>query len=318
MTALLKDALAPNLVQTIEHNPVFIHGGPFANIAHGCNSVIATSVGPEARRLRRHRSRLWRRSRGREIHRHQMPQSRAAAGRGGGGGDGAGVEDARRRGAQCAARGKCRRARKGLCQPAAASRQYPPVRFAGGGVGQPLQRRHPPRARSAQGALRRRGRQGGHRRSLGARRRGRGGAGPRQSSTSRKAARPSSTSSTPTRCRCSTRSAPSLSASTAPTISRRRSRCRTSSPSCRIRDLGHFPVCIAKTQLSFTTDPNAKGAPSGHTVAIREVRLSAGAEFVVAICGDIMTMPGLPQGAGGEQHRSRRRGPDHGTVLSRS
>jgi len=58
---------------------------------------------------------------------------------------------------------------------------------------------------------------------------------------------------------------------------------------------GRFPVCIAKTQLSFTTDPNAKGAPSGHTVTVREVRLSAGAEFIVAICGDIMTMPGLPR-----------------------
>ena len=58
---------------------------------------------------------------------------------------------------------------------------------------------------------------------------------------------------------------------------------------------GHYPVCIAKTQLSFTTNPNLKGAPSGHTVAVREVRLSAGAEFVVAICGDMMTMPGLPR-----------------------
>ncbi|ETW99589.1 MAG: formate--tetrahydrofolate ligase [Candidatus Entotheonella factor] len=58
---------------------------------------------------------------------------------------------------------------------------------------------------------------------------------------------------------------------------------------------GHFPVCMAKTQYSFSTDPNAKGAPSGHTIPIREVRLSAGAEFVVAICGDIMTMPGLPR-----------------------
>jgi formate--tetrahydrofolate ligase len=58
---------------------------------------------------------------------------------------------------------------------------------------------------------------------------------------------------------------------------------------------GHFPVCIAKTQYSFTTDPNARGAPEGHIVSIREVRLSAGAEFVVAICGDIMTMPGLPR-----------------------
>jgi formate--tetrahydrofolate ligase len=58
---------------------------------------------------------------------------------------------------------------------------------------------------------------------------------------------------------------------------------------------GHFPICMAKTQYSFTTDPNRKGAPSNHVVPIREVRLSAGAEFIVAICGDIMTMPGLPR-----------------------
>ncbi|MDX2264974.1 MAG: formate--tetrahydrofolate ligase [Hyphomicrobiales bacterium] len=58
---------------------------------------------------------------------------------------------------------------------------------------------------------------------------------------------------------------------------------------------GHFPICMAKTQYSFSTDPDAKGAPTGHTIAIREVRLSAGAEFIVAICGDVMTMPGLPQ-----------------------
>ena len=58
---------------------------------------------------------------------------------------------------------------------------------------------------------------------------------------------------------------------------------------------GHFPVCMAKTQYSFSTDPNLKGAPTGHTVPIREVRLSAGAEFVVVICGEIMTMPGLPR-----------------------
>ena len=58
---------------------------------------------------------------------------------------------------------------------------------------------------------------------------------------------------------------------------------------------GHLPVCMAKTQYSFSTDPNLKGAPSNHVVPIREVRLSAGAEFVVAVCGDIMTMPGLPR-----------------------
>ena len=58
---------------------------------------------------------------------------------------------------------------------------------------------------------------------------------------------------------------------------------------------GHFPVCIAKTQYSFSTDPTLKGAPTGHVVAIREVRLSAGAGFIVVVCGDIMTMPGLPR-----------------------
>ena len=68
----------------------------------------------------------------------------------------------------------------------------------------------------------------------------------------------------------------------------------------QIRDLeargyGHFPVCVAKTQYSFSTDPSLRGAPSGHVVNIREVRLAAGAGFIVMVCGDIMTMPGLPR-----------------------
>jgi formate--tetrahydrofolate ligase len=58
---------------------------------------------------------------------------------------------------------------------------------------------------------------------------------------------------------------------------------------------GKFPICMAKTQYSFTTNPDAKGAPSDHVINVREVRLSAGAEFVVAICGEILTMPGLPR-----------------------
>ena len=58
---------------------------------------------------------------------------------------------------------------------------------------------------------------------------------------------------------------------------------------------GKFPICVAKTQFSFTTNPDAKGAPADHVINVREVRLSAGAEFVVAICGEIMTMPGLPK-----------------------
>ena len=58
---------------------------------------------------------------------------------------------------------------------------------------------------------------------------------------------------------------------------------------------GHLPICVAKTQYSFSTDPKALGAPTGHTLQVRDVRLSAGAGFVVAICGEIMTMPGLPR-----------------------
>ena len=74
----------------------------------------------------------------------------------------------------------------------------------------------------------------------------------------------------------------------------------TAAVKARINELqdsgyGSFPVCVAKTQYSFSTDPTLRGAPTGHAVNVREVRLSAGAEFVVMVCGDIMTMPGLPK-----------------------
>jgi formate--tetrahydrofolate ligase len=104
MTVLLKQALAPNLVQTLENNPAFIHGGPFANIAHGCNSVSATAtalkladyVVTEARRLCRDGGRFRCRSRRREVHRHQVPQGRTQAFSGGDRGDGAGAQVSRR------------------------------------------------------------------------------------------------------------------------------------------------------------------------------------------------------------------------------
>ena len=74
----------------------------------------------------------------------------------------------------------------------------------------------------------------------------------------------------------------------------------------RLRELaqegyGDLPVCIAKTQFSFSTDKSLRGAPSGHSVNVREVRLSAGAGFIVAVCGDIMTMPGLPLNPASDQ-----------------
>jgi formate--tetrahydrofolate ligase len=58
---------------------------------------------------------------------------------------------------------------------------------------------------------------------------------------------------------------------------------------------GHYPVCVAKSQYSLSADPTLKGAPSGFVVPVRDIKVSAGAEFVVAICGDVMTMPGLPR-----------------------
>ena len=71
---------------------------------------------------------------------------------------------------------------------------------------------------------------------------------------------------------------------------------------------GDLPVCMAKTQYSFTTDPNRRGAPTGHSLPIREVRLSAGAGFVVVICGDVMTMPGLPRVPSAESIRINENG----------
>jgi formate--tetrahydrofolate ligase len=64
---------------------------------------------------------------------------------------------------------------------------------------------------------------------------------------------------------------------------------------------GNLPICVAKTQYSFSADPSVRGAPTGHILPVREVRLSAGAGFVVAICGDIMTMPGLPKSPAAER-----------------
>merc|ERR1711965_346377 len=71
--------------------------------------------------------------------------------------------------------------------------------------------------------------------------------------------------------------------------------CRQQLKDFEEKGYGKLPVCIAKTQYSFSTDPNLKGAPTGHVLPIREVRLSSGAEFIVVVCGEIMTMPGLPR-----------------------
>ncbi|MBT8515085.1 formate--tetrahydrofolate ligase [Polynucleobacter paneuropaeus] len=76
---------------------------------------------------------------------------------------------------------------------------------------------------------------------------------------------------------------------------------RTQIESLQQQGYGHYPVCVAKTQSSFSTDPKLRGAPDNHVITIREVRLAAGAEFIVMVCGDIMTMPGLPKAPSAEK-----------------
>ena len=75
---------------------------------------------------------------------------------------------------------------------------------------------------------------------------------------------------------------------------------------------GKLPICVAKTQFSFSTDPSLKGAPSGHVLPIREVNLSSGAEFIVVVCGAIMTMPGLPRVPAAESIKLNAKGETEG------
>ena len=109
--------------------------------------------------------------------------------------------------------------------------------------------------------------------------------------------------STRTICRSLRRSKPSPSVSTAPTKFWPTKKIRNQLREWEDAGYGNLPVCMAKTQYSFSTDPNLRGAPVGHSVPVREVRLSAGAGFIVVVCGEIMTMPGLPRKPASESIR---------------
>ena len=174
MTALLKEAIAPNLVQTLEGTPAFIHGGPFANIAHGCNSVVGDHDRAQARRLCGDRSRLRRRSRRGEIPRHQVPQGRPEARLRRHRRDHPRAQDARRRQEGRPQEGRPQGARSRHGQPAAPRRERQEVRPAGGGLDQPLLGRHRRRDRAGQGEVQGARRRGADGRPLGDGRRGRG------------------------------------------------------------------------------------------------------------------------------------------------
>ena len=295
MAVLLKDALAPNLVQTIENNPALLHGGPFANIAHGCNSVIATRTALK-------------------LADYVVTEA----------GFGADL------GAEKFIDIKCRKA--GLAPAAAVVVATIRALKYHGGVALPelaredlgaLERglaniqRHLHNLREVFGLpcvvsinhfasdtdaehdlLRRRiGEHGVPVHT--ARHWAEGGAG--ATALAHEVVRLADTPSTLALClrgRGSTveqggeAGAPHLWRSP---VSRRVPPCGRRSSACRTPATAGMPVCVAKTQYSFSTDPSLRGAASGHVVDIREVRLAAGAEFVVMVCGDIMTMPGLPR-----------------------
>ena len=295
MTALLRDAIKPNLVQTLENNPAFIHGGPFGNIAHGCNSVIATRAALK-------------------LGDYVVTEA----------GFGADL------GAEKFIDIKCRKSglRPDVVVLVATVRA---LKFHGGADAKALQvedlarlekgianlERHLNNVRNHYGLpcvvavnhfvhdseaeLALLARKLAHHEVplVVARHWADGGRGAEE--LARVVVRLAET--TPAdmhfvyddeatlwqKAEAIAKKIYGASEVTADT------KVRTQLRRLQDQGYGHYPVCIAKTQYSFSTDPQLRGAPSGHVLNIREVRLAAGAEFVVLVCGDILTMPGLPE-----------------------
>jgi formate--tetrahydrofolate ligase len=294
MAALLKDALAPNLVQTLEHSPAFIHGGPFANIAHGCNSVLATQTALK-------------------LGDYVVTEA----------GFGADL------GAEKFIDIKCRKA--GL-KPSAVVlvATIRALKYHGGIDVKELSKpnlaalekgitnieRHVNNIRNnfglpcvvsinhrtedtdeevkllmdklahhgAKVVLARHWAEGGK------------GAADVAREVVKMCEMPNDfkyvyEESAPLWDKMKAIATKIYGASDITADSKVRAQIKRLQES----GYGHYPICVAKTQYSFSTDAQLRGAPSGHVVNVREVRLAAGAEFVVMICGDIMTMPGLPK-----------------------
>ena len=296
MTVLLKDALKPNLVQTLENNPAFIHGGPFANIAHGCNSVIATKAA-----LKLADYVVTEAGFGADLGAEKFidikcrksglrPEPR----RDGGDDPCAQVSTAASTRRSSRAR-TCRRWRRASPTSSGTSTTSAITTACRAWSRSTTSRPTPtPRSRCS----RRRSRTT-TRRSSSRRHWADGGAGAEELARTVVDV----IDRVPADFRLVYDDADTLwdkmnkvatkiyGASEVTADSKVRAQIKK----LQADGYGHYPVCIAKTQYSFSTDPLLRGAPSGHVVNIREVRLAAGAEFVVMICGDVMTMPGLPK-----------------------
>ena len=300
MTVLLKDAMQPNLVQTLENNPAFVHGGPFANIAHGCNSVIATKTA-----LKLADYVVTEAGFGADLGAEKFlnikcrkagiaPSAvvivatvRAMKMNGGVAKGDLGAEnvDAVREG--CANLGRHIENIKQFGVPAVVAINH----FVTDTAAEIKAVRDYVKSQGSEAILCKHWAHG--------------------------------SKGTKDLANKVVEIIDSGSAQFAPlypddmplfkkieTIAKRIYRADEVLANKQIRDqlkqweeagYGNLPVCMAKTQYSFSTDPNLRGAPVGHSVPVREVRLSAGAGFIVVICGEIMTMPGLPRVPSAEQ-----------------
>jgi formate--tetrahydrofolate ligase len=294
MTALLRDAMAPNLVQTLENNPAFIHGGPFANIAHGCNSVMATQTA-----LRLADYVVTEAGFGADLGAEKFVDIKC---RKGGLVPSAAVIVATVRalkyhgGVDVADVGKENVAalEKGIVN---LERHIDNVR---NNYGLPclvaINHRSEDTDAEVKVLIERAGSRGA--KVILARHYAEGGKGAVAVAEEvvKMAALPSTfkfvyEESEPLWQKMKTIATKIYGASDIAADAKVRNQIKV----LQDNGYGNYPVCVAKTQYSFSTDPKLRGAPSGHIVTIREVRLNAGAEFVVMICGDIMTMPGLPK-----------------------
>ena len=294
MTVLLKDAMQPNLVQTLENNPAFVHGGPFANIAHGCNSVVATRTALKladyvvteagfgadlgAEKFLNIKCRKAGISPSAIV---IVATIRAMKMNGGVLKQDLGAENVEAVKAGCANLGRHLENIKGFGVPAVVAINH----FHGDTDAEIEACREYVESQGSEAILCKHWADG----SMG---------------TEELATRIAEIADSDQANFEMLYSDDMPLMQKIETIATRIYRADEVIADKKIRDqlkqwedagYGNLPVCMAKTQYSFSTDPNQRGAPTGFSLPIREVRLSAGAGFIVAICGEIMTMPGLPR-----------------------
>lgn len=294
MTVLLKDAMQPNLVQTLENNPAFVHGGPFANIAHGCNSVVATKTALKladyvvteagfgadlgAEKFMNIKCRKAGLAPSAVV---IVATVRAMKMNGGVAREDLGTENVEAVNQGCANLGRHIENVKSFGVPAVVAINH----FVTDTDAEVAAVKQYVETLGSEAILCKHWADGSK--------------GTKDLATRIAEIADSDSSQFST-----------LYPDEMPlfekieTIAKRIYRADEVLADKKVRDqlrqweeagYGHLPVCMAKTQYSFSTDQNLRGAPTGHSVPIREVRLSAGAGFVVVVCGEIMTMPGLPR-----------------------